>query len=162
MGGKGTLQFALLYPQLFAKAAVLSFMPTDMEAEKESFKQLYDMNPSEVYQNQDVMHSTQRQYNVMHKYNSFEEYMDSSYNLWKKLAEADKEELPDLFFSVGTEDPLISPGVVEDFQAYLKQLGIEAIFETGPGSHEWRVWERDIQKAFDFFDLDHDTKGNAF
>ena len=162
MGGKGTLQFAIMYPHLFAKAAVLSFMPTDLEAEKESFKQLYDMNPSEVYQNQDVMHSTQRQYNVMHKYSSFEEYMDSSYNLWKKLAEAKKEELPDLFFSVGTEDPLISPGVVEDFQAYLKQLGIEAVFETGPGSHEWRVWERDIQKAFDFFDLDADTKGNAF
>ena len=80
----------------------------------------------------------------------------------KKLAEAKKEELPDLFFSVGTEDPLFSPGMLEDFQAYLNQLGIEAVFETGPGSHEWRVWERDIQKAFDFFDLDADTKGNAF
>ena len=52
--------------------------------------------------------------------------------------------------------------MLEDFQAYLNQLGIEAVFETGPGSHEWRVWERDIQKAFDFFDLDADTKGNAF
>ena len=73
MGGKGTLQFALLYPQLFAKAAVLSFIPSDLEERREASRKLYDMKPSQVYQNQDVMHSTQRQYNVMHKYSSFEE-----------------------------------------------------------------------------------------
>lgn len=162
MGGKGTLQFAVMYPHLFAKAAVLSFIPSDMEKNRESLKQLYDRKPAEVYQNQDVMHSSQRQYNVMHKYNSFEEYMDSSYNLWKKLKEAKKEDLPQLFFSIGTEDPLFTVEMTEDFKAYLKQLGIEAVFESGKGSHEWRVWERDIQKAIDFFGLDDETKGNAF
>ena len=35
MGGKGTLHFALKYPQLFAKAAILSYLPSDMENNKQ-------------------------------------------------------------------------------------------------------------------------------
>lgn len=162
MGGKGALQFAVNSPELFCKAAVLSFIPSDMEKKRDELKALYDMKASDVYKNQDVMHSTQRQYNVMHKYDSFEDYMNSSYNLWKKLGEADRTVLPDLFFSVGTEDPLFPQNALSDFKAYMEELGIEAVYETGKGSHEWRVWERDIQKAFDFFGFNEETKGNAF
>ena len=40
--------------------------------------------------------------------------------------------------------------------------GWKAEWVEGPGSHEWRVWERDIQKALDFFGMENEEKGNAF
>lgn len=162
MGGKGTLQYAVNRPELFAAAAVLSYIPLDIEKEEEELRALYEKMPSEVYQANDVMHTMQRLYNTMHKYDSFEAYMDSSYNMYRLIKKADPKKLPRLFFSLGTEDPLISVREMEEFRDYLKSLGIEAQFETGKGSHEWRVWERDIQKAFTFFELDEETKGNAF
>ena len=49
------------------------------------------------------------------------------------------------------------------FKAHLKEIGLDAVFTEGPGVHEWRVWERDIQKAIEFFGLTGDeVKGNAF
>lgn len=162
MGGKGTLTFALKYPEKFAKAAVLSYIPSDIELKREEYQKLYNMNPEEVYAMQDIMHSSQRQYNVMHKYPDFDSYMNSYYNNWKKLKEADPKKLPELFFSVGTEDPLFTMEQLETFKAYLNELHIPAVFMTGKGSHEWRVWERDIQRAFAFFGFDDETKGNAF
>lgn len=162
MGGKGTLTFALKYPERFAKAAVLSYIPSDIEQKRGEYQKLYNMRPQEAYALQDVMHSLQRQYNVMHKYPDFESYMNSDYNNWKKLKEADPEKLPDLFFSVGTEDPLFTTEQLETFKKYLDELHIPAVFMTGKGSHEWRVWERDIQRAFAFFGFDDETKGNAF
>lgn len=162
MGGKGALMFALKYPELFAKAAVLSYIPSDMDAQREELEKLYDRPFEEVKDDSDVMHASLRQYNIMHKYGSFEAYMNSSYNLWRMLGKADSAVLPDLFFSVGTEDPLFSMDCLAKFESYMNSLGIPAVFETGKGSHEWRVWERDIQKAFRFFGFDDETKGNAF
>lgn len=162
MGGKGTLTFALKYPEKFAKAAVLSYIPSDIELKREEYQELYNRKPEEVYTTQDIMHSLQRQYNVMHKYSDFNSYMNSYYNNWKKLKEADPKKLPELFFSVGTEDPLFTMEQLETFKEYLNDLHISAVFMTGKGSHEWRVWERDIQRAFTFFGFDDETKGNAF
>ncbi|MGM9940609.1 MAG: alpha/beta hydrolase [Bulleidia sp.] len=162
MGGKGALQYAVNRPDLFAAAAVLSYIPKDIESQETEYRALYDKKASQVYQAGDVMHSMQRLYNTMHKYDSFEDYMDSSYNMFRLLKKADPSALPRLFFSLGTEDPLMSVADMEIFRDYLTSLGIEAQFVTGKGSHEWRVWERDIQKAFTFFGLDEETKGNAF
>ena len=50
----------------------------------------------------------------------------------------------------------------EDLKAYFKKKGYSAVFTEGPGSHEWRVWERDIQKALAFFGIAGEEKGNAF
>ena len=69
--------------------------------------------------------------------------------------------LPRLFFSVGTED--FGYANFKLFKAHLEELGVDAVFTEGPGVHEWRDWERDIQKAITFFGLDNDdVKGNAF
>ena len=162
MGGKGALTFALKYPDRFAKAAVLSYIPSNIEEKRDEYRKLYEMTPAEVYANQDVMHSLQRQYNVVHKYPDFDAYMCSCYNNWKMLKDADPSTLPELFFSVGTEDPLFTKEQLENFKAYLTLLHVPAVFMTGKGSHEWRVWERDIQRAFAFFGFDDETKGNAF
>ena len=63
----------------------------------------------------------------------------------------------------GTEDPLFyTNGDYDRFLAYLDELGIEYGHSEGPGEHEWRVWDRDIQKVLDFFELFDQKAGNAF
>ena len=32
----------------------------------------------------------------------------------------------------------------------------------GPGAHEWRVWDRDIQLVLDSFGIHNESRGNAF
>lgn len=161
MGGKGTLMFALKYPQLFSKAAVLSFIPSDMENQKEELEKLYSKTIDEVISDGDVMHRSQRLYNCMHNMGSVEAYMNSYYNLRKKLKEADVSKLPELLFACGTEDSIFA-GEITSFKQFLKEINLEVKWTMGPGDHEWRVWERDIQIALDFFSKENTVKGNAF
>jgi len=102
-----------------------------------------------------------RIYNQMHRYDSVEEFLDSPSNNGRTLDRmADDPLLPRLFFSIGTEDMGFDRW--EKFRLHAEEIGLKAEFHTGPGVHEWRVWERDIQLAFKFFGLDGDIKGNLF
>lgn len=162
MGGKGTLTLALKYPHKFNSAAVLSYVPSDLNLTKEESKKLYDMPFEQVLNNSnDIMHGMLRQYNVMHKYNSFDEYMHSDYNVWDLCSKADPSLLPNLFIACGSDDVLFAKQFPV-FKQYLQSLNIQASYSFKPGNHEWRVWERDIQQAIDFFALDKDIKGNMF
>lgn len=161
MGGEGTLKFALKYPKLFSKAAILSYIPDDLESQKEELNQLFNMSLEDVLNSNDVMHSTQRLYNVMHNLGSVDKYINSDYDLQKMLLESNKEELPKLLFACGTDD-VIFKDLIDPFKDFLKKNDIEVEWTLGPGNHEWRVWERDIQIAFDFFSNDTEVHGNAF
>ena len=158
MGGRGTIQFATNFPEKFAAAAVLSSAPTELDAQKDELKALFAMKRSEV------MASDQRQlrtYNQMHRYDSVDEYLDSMSNTWRRFFAADREKLPRLFFSIGTEDRGYQNWL--KFRAKAEAEGYDIEWHTGPGVHEWRVWERDIQKAIKFFGLGGDeAKGNAY
>jgi len=162
MGGAGALKFALKYPKKFAACASLSYCPTDMDAHKKELDELFAKKRSEVINAADVMHMDLRRYNSMHRYESVDEYLDSFSNLYRKLDEAaGKKGMPKFLFTTGTSDPLMA----KPFKALKKhfaETGFEAKFESGPGSHEWRVWERDIQKAFRFFGFEEDKAGNEF
>ncbi len=162
MGGKGTFHLALKYPQLFSKAAVLSYLPSDIDKEKQKLENLYNKSLDEVISCEDIMHSQQRLYNCMHNMGSVDAYLDSYYNLRRKLKEADQKELPKFLFACGTDD-VIFKDEIKPFQSFLKEIGMNVKWTLGPGNHEWRVWERDIQIALDFFDEGlKDVKGNAF
>ena len=162
MGGAGALKFALKYPKKFAACASLSYCPSDMDARKEDLEKLFAKKRSELKDPGDVMHMQLRIYNQMHRYDTFEEYLNSSSNLWKLLMDSvGKKNLPKFFFSTGTNDPLMAKPF-KNLKKVLTEKGFEAKWVTGPGSHEWRVWERDIQKAFKFFGLDGKAEGNEF
>ncbi len=162
MGGKGTLHLAIKYPHLFSKVAVLSYLPSDMEGDKKDLQELYEKSLDEVISNEDVMHSKQRLYNCMHNMGSVDAYLNSYYNLRRKLKESDLKQLPEFLYACGTDD-VIFKDEIKPFQSFLKEIGLEAKWTLGPGNHEWRVWERDIQIALDFFDdSTQDVKGNAF
>ena len=125
-------------------------------------EKLFAKKRSEVIDPKDVMHMNLRRYNQMHRYDSVDEYLASYSNLYRKLEESvGKKGMPKFFFSTGTEDPLMAENFVA-LRDHLSDLGFEAVWVEGPGTHEWRVWERDIQLAFDFFGLNGKEKGNAF
>lgn len=160
MGGAGALKFALKYPEKFSKCASLSYCPSKPDEEK--LAELFALKRSEVMDPADVMHSKLRVYNRMHRYDTFEEYLAADlYGLLMRSLKRD--DLPAFFFSTGTEDPLMAVPFV-NLKKELMEKGFRAEWHEGPGTHEWRVWERDIQKAFVFFGLDDDNevKGNEF
>ena len=162
MGGGGALKLALRFPEHFAACASLSCVPADPSGTEEELEKLFAMKRREVDDPKDVMHMRLRKYNVMHRYDSVEEYLASPSNLYGLIMEnMGKANLPRLFFSTGTEDPLMKDAFVAMKKKFAEN-GWKAEWVEGPGSHEWRVWERDIQKALDFFGMENEEKGNAF
>lgn len=165
MGGGGAIKLALNYPEKFSACACLSSTPRNLDARKADLEKLFALTRKEAKTAQfEDRFMGYRNYNQMHRYDSVDEYLDSISNSWRKLdsmVAAKDPLLPRLFFSIGTED--FGYANFKLFKAHLEELGVDAVFTEGPGVHEWRVWERDIQKAITFFGLDgDDVKGNAF
>ena len=150
MGGKGALSFALKYPHLFSKAAILSFIPYDMDSQADYFYTIYNSNLNELINNDNEWHAKQRLYNCMHNLGSVDNYLNSDYNLLKKLRECDKTTIPKLLFTCGTEDSLFKDKI-NPFKDFIKGINLDTQIKLGPGDHEWKVWDRDIQIALDFF-----------
>lgn len=163
MGGGGAVKLALNYPDKFGVCCSLSSTPRELDAMKEELEALFAKSRKEVIVSQETKEPLPlRQYNQMHRYESVDEFLDSMTNTWRKLDTMVKngEQLPRLFFSTGTEDFGYANFV--KFRKHLEDLGVDAEFVTGPGRHEWRVWERDIQKAIEFIGFDGEIKGNEF
>lgn len=150
MGGKGTLSFSIKYPHLFAKAAILSFIPYEMESQVNYFNTIYNSNLNELINDDNEWHAKQRLYNCIHNLGSVDNYLNSDYNLLKRLEECDKNKLPKLLFTCGTEDSLFKDKI-EPFKKFIKAKNLDTQFILGPGDHEWKVWDRDIKIALDFF-----------
>ena len=156
MGGRGTMTFALNYPEKFAAAAVLSSCPTDLDGQRAELEALFAKKPSAL------SGMELRRYNQMHRYDSVDGYLDSISNAWRKLDElvAAKADLPRFLFSIGTED--MAYDAMQVFRRHAEEIGFPFEYHEGPGRHEWRVWERDIQIAFRFFGFADEEKGNIF
>lgn len=87
-----------------------------------------------------------------------------------KVAESDKnpefliEELlargaaiPQIYMACGDEDLLLENN--KNFVEFLKEKGIEAAFEIGPGDHTWDFWDTYIKKAIEWLPTDGKSKG---
>ena len=148
MGGRGTMKISLECPELFAGAASLSSVPTDLDADVERLTGLFESDPK------DLRGMELRTHNDMHRSGSVEAYLNGRDNTWRHLKEVwEAGKLPKLFFSMGTEDQAFLSGDYAKLKVYVEEMGIPAMFTEGPGKHEWRVWDRDIQLALDFFDI---------
>ncbi len=156
MGGGGTVKFALNFPEKFAAAAVLSSSPRNYDGMKDELEVLFAKKPSEVGPRE------LRQYNQMHRYDTVDEFLNSMSNTWRKLDEmvAAKADLPRFMFAIGTED--FGYENMQKFRKHAEEIGFKFEYHEGPGRHEWRVWERDIQIAFRFFGFGDEEQGNIF
>lgn len=142
MGGTGALKYALLNPDKFAAAAMLS-------------AGLF--NPHERFTNPILpgMDSfpgmRKRVKNQQLNAGGPEAYINSPDNLWNLVAKVAKQpDLPRLYFTSGDKDFLYESYL--KFKQHTQKLGLPAVFEEVPGfEHEWNFWDLAIQRALVFF-----------
>lgn len=61
---------------------------------------------------------------------------------------AQKRPLPQIFLTIGTEDPLLADN--REYHAYLQQNGIAHRYEEHPGGHNWDYWDGHILDVLDW------------
>lgn len=145
MGGLGACVYAFNHPEKFSAACIMSSCPRDMR---------------DIRFNSPWAYRTQNQ---LDNAGGLEAYLASPQNVWDLVrAMAASPSLPDLYFSCGTEDPIAYKNF-KKFRKYAEEAGLKAEFEEVPGfSHEWRFWDRTIQKALCRFLPDEEGHGNKF
>ena len=144
MGGEGAMKFALLHPELFAKAAALSSSP-----------RRYDLDIAGLTGSRALKFQ-----NTIQAAGGLEAFLASEDNTWKLVSEADPNKIPPLYCAIGGDDPGMER--FERFQKLAKERNLNVTFEVIPGfRHEWRVWEITIQKGLKFFGFSSHEGGNA-
>ncbi len=134
MGGGGAIKYAAWHPDKFAGVAVLS---------------AFARNISEI----DPENVDPRTLNSIRNAGGFENFLNSYENVWDRLAQlASSDSQPKIYCACGTEDFLYEYYL--KFKEYVKELNLDAFFEEGPGSHEWRFWDKYIERAMDYFGLE--------
>ncbi|MEK4047636.1 alpha/beta hydrolase-fold protein [Paenibacillus sp. FSL H8-0048] len=143
MGGRGTIKYAVNYPEKFAAAAVLSAAPVNME----------HLTEADLLQDDPM---SQRLRGMVINAGGLDAFIHSNENVWAIMDSlADSGKLPRLLFACGTEDTLIYDNL-KLFKDHAQEIGLEAEFWTLKGyGHEWRFWDLAIQHALDFFGLEH-------
>ncbi|MEK3901770.1 alpha/beta hydrolase [Paenibacillus sp. FSL R7-0179] len=143
MGGRGTIKYAVNYPEKFAAAAVLSAAPVNME----------HLTEADLLQDDPM---SQRLRGMVINAGGLDAFIHSNENVWAIMDSlADSGKLPRLLFACGTEDTLIYDNL-NLFKDHAQEIGVEAEFWTLEGyGHEWRFWDLAIQHALDFFGLEH-------
>lgn len=151
MGGRGTIKFAVNYPELFGAAAVLSAVPVP-------FEEFRPNHPCLIMDS-----SNPRIVQTIENAGGFEAYCNSEENVWKLIDElAPTGRLPKLMFACGHEDTVLY-GRYKIFQEHCKEIGLKCKWFDKPNyRHEWRFWDLSIQEALDFFELEDSDCGNPF
>lgn len=173
MGGRGALRYVLAHPEKFAGAASMSYIPKNF-VDPSNLANLHRVAALDRKELESHAGSCEgefstastdlRQKNDMEKWGGLEEYLASPENIWPHMAElAACKDAPKLYLCCGTDDPLMyTNGDYDKFLAYLDAEGVPYGHSEGPGAHEWRVWDRDIQLVLDFFGICNENRGNAF
>lgn len=173
MGGRGALRYALAHPEKFGGVASMSYIPLDFDDPENAanLKRVAALDRRALESHAGTCEgefsqgaTDLRQRNDMDKWGGMEAYLASPENLWPHMKDwASLENAPKLYLCCGTDDPLMyTNGNYDKFLAYLESLGIDFAHSEGPGAHEWRVWDRDIQLVLDSFGIHNESRGNAF
>jgi putative tributyrin esterase len=127
MGGYGALKIAMTYPERYAAAASLSGA-LDMVA---------------LTQNKNPAWRKEHR-NIFGPVKSLPGGPNDLYALAAKLADSKWKDIP-LYAWCGTEDFLYSNNTT--FRDRMQELGLNFLYEEGPGEHEWGAWDQMIQRV---------------
>ncbi|MCR5656782.1 MAG: esterase family protein [Butyrivibrio sp.] len=144
MGGRGTIKFAVNFPELFSAAAVLSAVPMD-------FANIRDHDDKNPFMSLDDPRLT----NTIANAGGLEAYKNNEENVWRIIDEsvAAGKKLPRLMFGCGECDELLYQCYI-DFHKHCDEIGLKADWYHLPGyKHEWAFWDLAIQHALEFFGL---------
>ena len=155
MGGRGTIKFAVNFPEKFAAAAVLSAAPVNFA--------LLDHGTGRPFLDLDEP----RLAAIIENAGGLDAYIASEENTWAILdsfvsgGDEKLAQLPRLMFACGEDDFLYEN--FKAFRAHCEETGLPAEWLTLPGyKHEWRFWDLAIQRALTFFGLADETGGNPY
>ncbi|WP_407270056.1 alpha/beta hydrolase [Radiobacillus sp. PE A8.2] len=143
MGGRGTMKFAVNFPEKFAAAAVCSAAPVNIQNLTEE-----DLRKDDFF--------SRRMYGMVQNAGGLDKFKNSSENVWDILdSHAGSGRLPRLLFACGTDDKMIYDNLLV-FKQHAEQIGLKAEFWKLDGyGHEWRFWDLAIQYALEFFGLEN-------
>ena len=169
MGARGALKIALKNPEKFAGVAVLSAFPHDDESQKAYLEEILTRDEQQMIQDSANFAGpfipAFREYRMFNDIRNaggtVDDYLREN-NLWR-LAEsfAGREDCPKLFCACGKEDFLYPEYL--NFKHHAEQLRLNAEFVEEAGyRHEWRFWDRYIEKALEFFGMVGETGGKEF
>lgn len=150
MGGRGTIKFAVNYPELFGAAAVLSAAPVP-------FDELRPGHPCMLMDTENP-----RTVTAIENAGGLDAYIRSEENVWALIDQLTPTgKLPRLMFACGQDDTLLYERY-KIFQDHCQEIGLDATwFDLPKYKHEWRFWDIAIQEALKFFGLE-ETGGNPF
>ncbi len=127
MGGYGALKLALSRPDRFRAAAAFSGVL--------DVKCAYDLVMNDEFY--PISKGVVRD-------------QDDLFYLAEKAAQGENK--PDIFLTCGADDTLV--GIHEQqgrFKDCLDRLGYNYKYEEWPGGHEWRLWDKSVEMALDWF-----------
>lgn len=150
MGGRGTIKFAVNYPELFGAAAVLSAAPVP-------FDELRPGHPCMLMDTENP-----RTVTAIENAGGLDAYIRSEENVWALIDQLTPTgKLPRLMFACGQDDTLLYERY-KIFQDHCQEIGLDATwFDLPKYKHEWRFWDIAIQEALKFFGLE-ETGGSPF
>jgi len=130
MGGYGAFKAAFLRPDLYTAACSLSGVL--------ALNAL--LAPPDKIENQALMHEFDMLFGGL-------QTLSGSLNdpmTWLKNAAASSSSLPRLFAACGLEDDLLPLNRL--FVQAAAQVGVRLHYQEEPGGHEWKFWQRQIEK----------------
>jgi len=133
MGGYGAFKLALTHPDRYAAAASLSGALDMVRAAKENDEE-WQAEIKRIFGNRR---------NIARSGNDL-------FYLAEKVAKGKGPRLP-LYQWCGTEDVLYPANV--RFHKHAQALGLDLTYEEGPGEHEWKYWDQQIQRVLDWLPL---------
>lgn len=169
MGAHGALKIALENPAKFAGVAVLSAFPAENAKDREKLEAILakdeqtlireSMNFSSPFYPAFQEH---RMFNSIHNAGgTVDSYLKQS-DIWS-LADsfAGRDDCPKLYCACGTDDVLYPQFL--HFKKHAEEIGLNAVFVEEAGyKHEWRFWDKYIEKALEFFGMVGETGGKEF
>ena len=66
-------------------------------------------------------------------------------------------QIPRMYLCCGTEDFLVEKN--RAYRDFLRNQGVDLIYEEGSGTHSWDFWDTYIQRVLEWLPLDETSKG---
>lgn len=169
MGSRGAMRIGLENPDKFGGIAALSAFPKDYEEEREKMELVAarDLDTLVALSTNypDPFLPEFRELRMLNDIRNAGGTVDDfirKNDLWSLASSfAGRDDCPLLYCAIGSDDVLYPE--YAKFKEHAKKIGLKATFVEEAGyKHEWRFWDKYIEKALEFFGMVGETGGKEF
>lgn len=168
MGSRGAIKLALEHPEKFGGVIALSAVPREQDVDRARLEALMAKDPDALVEESRNFSDPflpafrdLRLRNDVVNAGGIDRYLEKN-NLWALATSfGGRADCPTLYCAMGTEDVMY--GEFLRFREHARAIGLNAVFVEEPGyKHEWRFWDRYIEKGLEFFGMVGETGGKEF